>query len=181
MAILKDVELFFAKLNPEKPNDRFDQANPTWEVQIRTRDKKKAKEWKDNNINVKPDEDEEGIFYKATLKKRSKRADGKPQNPVSLVTGDLTPLDHSILGNGSIGNVRIYQYPYEVAGRRGIASMLMAIQVTTLKEYQPKPREDDFQIEEMNVVKVADNQTVDDDQFVSNDLERVLAEDELTF
>lgn len=171
MAILENVELFFAKLDPAKPNGRFDPNNPTWEVQIRTRNKAQAKGWKDLNINVKPDEDDDGVFYKATLKKKSKKNNGEPQNPVSLVGGDLTSIDPNTLGNGSIGNVRVYQYDYEVAGRKGVASMLMAIQVTTLKEYTPKPREDDFKMTEMSVIKVADNQSVDEDQFSSDDLD----------
>ena len=169
MAILKNVELFFAKLDESKPNARFDANNPTWEVQIRTRDKKQAKEWKDLNVNVKTDDDDNGVFYKATLKKKTKKANGEPQNPVNLVGGGLAPIDPNTLGNGSIGNVRIYQYNYEVGGRKGIASMLMAVQVTTLKEYTPKPREDDFEMTEMEVIKVADNQSVDEDQFASKD------------
>ena len=169
MAILKNVELFFAKLDESKPNARFDANNPTWEVQIRTRDKKQAKEWKDLNVNVKTDDDDNGVFYKATLKKKTKKANGEPQNPVNLVGGDLSPIDPNTLGNGSIGNVRIYQYNYEVGGRKGVASMLMAVQVTTLKEYTPKPREDDFEMTEMEVIKVADNQSVDEDQFASKD------------
>jgi len=171
MAVLKNVELFFAKLDPAKPNAMFDKANPTWEVQIRTRDKAKAKMWKELKLNVKTDDDDQGVFYKVTLKKKSKKASGEPQNPVNLVAGDLSPIDPNTLGNGSIGNVRIYQYDYDVAGRQGTASMLMAVQVTTLKEYTPKPREDDFAIEEFEVIKVADNQQVDDDQFVADDID----------
>lgn len=171
MAILKNVELYFAKLNPKKPNDRFDKENPTWEVQIRTRDKAQAKEWKDLSINVKPDEDDAGIFYKATLKKRSKKRNGEEQNPVSLVGGDLSPIDPDKLGNGSVGNVRVYQYDYNIGGREGIATMLMAVQVTTYKEYEPKPREDDFEMTNMKVVKVADNQQIDTDDMVDDDLD----------
>jgi len=171
MAILKNVELFFAKLDPKKPNDRFDPINPTWEVQIRTRDKKQAKEWKDLSIGVKPDEDDHGVFYKATLKKKSKKRDGEPQNPVSLVGGDLTAIDPTVLGNGSVGNVRVYQYDYEIAGRKGIASMLMAVQVTTLKEYAPKPREDDFEMTEMAVVKIADNQDLSEEVSLKEELD----------
>ena len=171
MAILKNCELFFAKLNPTKPNDRFDKENPTWEVQIRTRDKAQAKEWKDLSISVKPDEDDAGIFYKASLKKRSKKRSGEDQNPVSLVGGDLSPIDPDKLGNGSVGNVRIYQYDYNIGGREGIASMLMAIQVTTYKEYAPKPREDDFEMMDMKVVKVADNQQIDFEETSDDDLD----------
>jgi len=170
MAILKDCELFFAKLNPEKPNSMFDKENPTWEVQIRTRNKAKAKQWKEMNLNVKPDEDDSGMFYKATLKKRSKKRDGAPQNPVQLVGGDLSPIDPDKLGNGSIGNVRIYQYPYNVGGRQGTASMLMAVQVTTYKEYEPKPREDDFEMVEMKIEKVADNQVIDIAEELDDDI-----------
>jgi len=175
MAILKNVELFFAKLDPKKPNATFDANNPTWEVQIRTRDKKVVKQWKDLNINVKTDEDDDGIFYKANLKKKTKKANGEPQNPVKLVAGDLTDIDPNILGNGSIGNVRIYQYKYNVGGREGIASMLMAVQVTTLKEYTPKPREDDFEMTDMEVIKVADNQDL------SEEIADKELDDELTF
>ena len=170
MAILKNVELYFAKLNPNKPNDRFDKENPTWEVQVRTRNKAQAKEWKDLSINVKPDEDDKSIFYKATLKKRSKKRNGEDQNPVSLVAGDLSAIDPDKLGNGSIGNVRIYQYDYNIAGREGVASMLMAVQITTYKEYEPKPREDDFEMVDMKVVKVADNQKIDVEEELEDDL-----------
>lgn len=161
MAMLKNVELFFAKLNPSKPNARFDKENPTWEVQIRTRDKSQAKSWKDMSLNVKTDDDDGGIFYKATLKKKSKKRDGTPQKPVDLVGGDLSQLDPDKLGNGSVGNVRIYQYDYDVAGKKGVATMLMGIQVTKYKEYEPKPREDDFEMMDMEVIKVADNQDID--------------------
>ena len=175
MAILKNVELFFAKLDPKKPNATFDVNNPTWEVQIRTRDKKVAKQWKDLNINVKTDDDDDGVFYKANMKKKTKKANGDPQNPVKLMGGDLSDIDPNILGNGSIGNVRIYQYEYKVGTREGIASMLMAVQVTTLKEYTPKPREDDFEMTEMKVVKVADNQDL------SEEVSDKQLDDELTF
>lgn len=177
MAILENVELFFAKLDPKKPNATFDAANPSWEVQIRTRDKAKAKQWKELNLNVRPDEDDEGMFYKSNLKKKSKKRDGTDQNPVNLVGGNLQAIDPNTLGNGSIGNIRIYQYPYNVGGREGIASMLMDVQVTTLREYTPKPRDDAFKMTEMEVIKVADNQSVDDDQFASKDV----SEDDLDF
>jgi hypothetical protein len=97
------------------------------------------------------------------------KRNGEAQNPVTLVGGDLSAIDPNTLGNGSIGNVRLYQYDYDVNGKKGIASMLMAVQITTLKEYTPKPREDDFKMTEMEVIKVADNQVVDEDQFSQND------------
>ncbi len=37
--------------------------------------------------------------------------------------------------NGSTGNVIVYQYYYETAGRKGIATSLTAVQVTDLQEF----------------------------------------------
>jgi hypothetical protein len=172
MAIIKDVSIFFAKLNPEKPNARFDQENPTWELQIRTSDKKVAAEWKAMNLRVTTGEDQDGkLVYRANLKKKSKKRDGTDNLPVTLVNGSLEQINPDTLGNGSKGNVRVYQYPYNVAGKEGIATMLMAVQITELFEFTPKPREDDFAMVETKVVKVADNQEVGKDEFVSSDLE----------
>ena len=172
MAIIKNAELWFAKLNPSRPNATFNKENPTWEVQIRTRDKAQAKSWKEMNLKVTPGEDDDGVFYKANLKKKSKKRDGEPQAPVKVVSGDLEELDPNIIGNGSVANVRIFQYDYEVGGRKGVASMLMAVQVTTLNEYRPKPREDEFDMVDMKVNRIADNQEndVDDVTFDDDDI-----------
>jgi hypothetical protein len=164
MAILKNVELYFCKLDPASPNSRFDTENPTWETQIRTKDKAQAKSWKDMNIRVTPDEDKDGkVFYRANLKKKSKKRDGTDQAPVQVVGGDLSPIDTKNIGNGSIANARVYQYDYNVGGKEGVATMLMAVQITELHEYSPKPREDDFEMLETKVIKVADNQDLSEE------------------
>lgn len=166
MAILKNVELFFAKLDPKRPNATFNTENPTWEVQIRTKDKKQAAEWKALNINVKPDEDSDGkMFYKATLKKKSKKKDDSPNEPVQVVSGNLEKIEPTKIGNGSKANVRLFQYEYEMAGKKGIASMLMAVQITKLNEYIPKPRDDDFEMTDFEVNSVAEmNSDANDDE-----------------
>ena len=163
MAILKNVEIFFAKLDPKRPNSKFNSENPSWEIQIRSRDKKVAQSWKELKLNVKADEDDNGLFYKVNLKKKSKKRDGEPQQPVTLVDGQLNPLDPNTIGNGSVANVRVFQYEYEVGGQKKTASMLMAVQVTKLFEYTPKPREDEFEMTDTEVVKLADNQIIDED------------------
>jgi len=165
--ILKNVELHWAKLDPKRPNTTFN-VDGVWEVQARTRDKKQAQEWKDANLSVKPDEDDDGVFYKTTLKKAAKKRDGEPNAPVKVVNGTLEEINPISLGNGSVGNLRLFQYDYEIGQgkqkKKGIASMLMAIQVTKLNEYVPKPREDEFEMTETVVNRVADNQpAIDDD------------------
>jgi hypothetical protein len=166
--ILSNVELFFAKLDPANPNSRFDKENPTWEVQIRTKDKAVAKGWKENNLRVTPDENDDGVFYRANLKKKSKKRDGTDMAPVNVVAGDLSPVDPATIGNGSVANLSVFQYDYNMNGKDGVASMLMGVQITTLNEYKPRPNQGGFAPTEFTVNKVADNQEVDADM-VAND------------
>lgn len=164
--ILKNVELHWAKLNPKRPNKTFNE-DGVWEVQIRTRDKKQAQEWKDAHLNVSVETDEnDKPYYKAMLKKQCKKKDGTDQAPVKVVNGSLEDINPDHIGNGSIGNVRLFQYDYEVGKgkqkKEGIASMLMAVQITTLNEYIPKPREDDFEMTDTIVNRISDNQLSND-------------------
>lgn len=152
--ILQDCEIWFAKLNPNKPNSRFDSKRPTWEIQIRTEDKAVKKFWEENNLGVKlMDPDEGEMFYRVNLKKKSIKASGEANAPVDVKDGNLNDVDPMSIGNGSIGNVRIFQYEYDKQeGGKGIASVLMGIQLTTHILYVPKERDDDFEKTETTIV-----------------------------
>jgi hypothetical protein len=52
-----------------------------------------------------------------------------------------------MIGNGSIGNVKVYQYAYYVAGRKGTGCSLTAIQITDLIEYKGGSSDDFVAIE----------------------------------
>lgn len=137
MSVLKNVELRWAKLDPKNPVSPF--GTPVWEVQTVTRSKDEAKKWKEIGINVKTSDDDEGIFYFANLKRKAVyEKTGEAAKPVIVVGADLMPIDSTVLGNGSIGNVQLFTKPYEYAGRSGIKVELKAIQVTKLVEYKPQ-------------------------------------------
>ena len=146
MAILKNVEGWWFKLNPARP-DKYDPEKPTWNFQARTTSKAQMKEWKDNHLTVKavredPDDEESKILYwKAQIGKKTKNRDGKDAAPVSIVSsnGDVDP---DTLGNGSIVNVRLFQYDYEFQGKKGIANSLQSIQLVKHVVYTAKPGED---------------------------------------
>jgi hypothetical protein len=162
MAILKNVELFYPRLDPKKPNARFNKEQPTWEVQIRTRDKKVKNEWAALNLKPKTVEDDDGkVFYSVTLRKKSKKKDGEVNQPVKVIDGGLNDINPMSIGNGSIGNVRIFQYEY--GDEKKIASMLMAVQITKLNEYIPKASDDEFEMTETEIVRVADADGGDDE------------------
>ena len=146
MALIKNVEIYFAKLNPKRPNPKFNKENPTWEVQIRTTDKEKKKEWETLNLAVKAVVPDEGVpYYRVNLRKKSIKEDGDNSSPVSVVDGKLNPIDPDSIGNGSIGNIRVFQYEYTNAGNKGIASVLMGMQLTKHIVYTPQARDDDFE------------------------------------
>ena len=132
--IVRDAELHWAKL--VKPVDPF--GTLQWELQMRTRDKDEAKKWKDEFfITTKTEEDDDGVFYKANVKRKAVKKDNSDNTPPDVLDGAKKPIDGNIVGNGSVGNVMLFQYPYEMQGRKGVSSILSKVQVTDLKEYTP--------------------------------------------
>jgi hypothetical protein len=172
MTILKDCQLWFVKANPKFPNNKFNKKNPTWECQIRTESKEQKKIWEDLKLGVKAIVPDEGVpFYRVNLRKKSTKEDGTPSSPVvtvsgKMIEGKLEEIDPDSIGNGSIGNVRIFQYEYEKEiGGKGVASVLMGIQVTKHIVYKPKGRSDDFEEADTEVVdnfETADESVEDD-------------------
>ena len=102
-----------------------------YEAQIETDDSAVAAQWSADHLNVK---ERDGKFV-VSLKRNAKKKDGSDNGKVRVVGADKMPLTKSI-GNGSKGNVIVWQYPYSNAGRSGISGSLTAIQVTELVEYQ---------------------------------------------
>ena len=103
-----------------------------YEMQIATEDKKVAAEWTANHLNVK---EKDGKFT-VSLKRKATRADGSENGPVRVVDPGLNPVANvNQIGNGSRGNVIVWQAPYDAYGRKGVSSSLTAVQVTKLEIY----------------------------------------------
>jgi hypothetical protein len=151
MAILKNVEIHFVHCDPKRPQKKFNPTNPTWECQLRTKDKAVKDEWLALNLRVKPVMDENDVVthYRVNLKKKSLKVSGpkekpvyEPAPPVQVINGKGADVDPNTIGNGSIANVRIFQHDYVYEGKKGIKSILMAIQLVKHIVYVPKPMED---------------------------------------
>ena len=126
--IIKNVELRWAKLST--PVAPF--GTEQWELQI-VGDKSRMKEFEQFG-KVKPTDDGR---ISVNLKKKAKKADGTPAEPVRLVNAAKEPIENrSSVGNGSMGNVMVFLRPYEMMGRSGTSVMLVAVQVTKLVEYK---------------------------------------------
>jgi hypothetical protein len=127
--LISDVTFNWARL--DKPQNPF--GTEQYELQIATTDAAKAEELKANHLNVK--EKETGVFT-VSLKRKAKRADGSDNGKVQVVgTKASDVIDVRTIGNGSQGNVIVWQYPYEGGGRSGIATSLTKVQVVDLKVY----------------------------------------------
>ena len=152
MAILKNVEIWHPRLDPRRPNDRFNKLNPTWEVQMRTTEKSVKKEWEEMGLFVKAIVPDEGKpYWRVNLKKKTGKTDGTKSKPVKVIDGKMNELDPNTIGNGSIANVRVLQREYTRPGteEQAIATTLMGVQVTRLVPYNFEAgedfQEDDFQ------------------------------------
>lgn len=167
MAIIKNCEIYFAKLNPKYPNRKFNKENPTWEIQIQTRSKEQKKEWADLGLPVGvvvPDDDSQP-YFKVNLKRRSKDKKGEPVAPVKVVDGALNEIDPDTIGNGSVGNVRIFQYTYKKQdGSDATASILTSIQITKHVVLHRKPGEE-FEMTETEVIDEQNDGEDDEEEF----------------
>jgi hypothetical protein len=164
MTILHDCEIWFAKLDPRRPNSRFNKQNPTWEVQVRTTSKETKKEWIKNNLSVKDVVPEDGPpYFRVNLRKKSIKVNGDEASPVNVVDGKLQPVDPNSIGNGSVANIRIFQYEYQKQdGSVGIVSVLMGVQLTKHVVYVPKPRDDEFTETDSVVVEASEEPDPDE-------------------
>lgn len=171
MAIISNCELWFAKVNPKRPNNKFNKKNPTWEVQIRTEDKAVKKQWEELSLPVKAVVPDEGNpYFRVNLRKKSIKEDGEKASPIKVVDGKLQDVDPDSIGNGSVGNVRIFQYPFtREDGSKGSASVLMGIQLTKHIVYKAAPRDDIFEETDTEVVQKEPAEDEDETTTSNND------------
>jgi len=143
--ILKDVTVNYVRVDPARPDMNFNkERGGQWSFQIFTRKKEQAKEWREANIDVKMDEDDEGAYYKATLSKPVLKADKLTKSePIEVVNGDLVAIDPNSIGNGTVCNIRVYQYEYTHEGLKNIKTLPQALQVLKhiVNTWKPGPRE----------------------------------------
>jgi hypothetical protein len=193
IVMIKGVEIHYLKADPKKPNAAFNAENPTWEVQLRTTSLEQRDAWKKQGLQVKkltktikaedpeddptkePVMDENGKqIFRVNLKKPSKRKSKEkpgmmePAEPVKVIRGDLSDVEPGTVGNGSKGNVRVFQYSFKdkKTGEDVTTSMLLAIQLTHHVVYVAKPRESDFDMTDTTIEQMANEEDndMDDDE-----------------
>ena len=130
--IFNDVELNWPKL--VTPQLSYDKQGKEWSVQIATTDKAVQEMWEKNHLNTKFNEDTKKWYVE--LKRKVKRANGQ-ENPAPVVVDHaVNELDATKLGNGSKGNIEVFQFPYEMNGRKGVSTRLEGVQVYKFVVYE---------------------------------------------
>lgn len=147
--ILKNVELMWCRLSKDNPYPPYEKSGiPYWGVAIKTTDKLVAGKWqKKYNLNVKRKEYEDEIYYTALLKQPVKTIDGRDLKCPVVVDAKLKPFDANTVGNGSIGNVSVYQYEYS---RGKWASKIQGVQLVKVYLYKPVDKDNLNDFEELD-------------------------------
>lgn len=141
--ILKNVAVYYARLRPEFPN-KYNPAKPAWTLEIRTFDKAVKRDWQAAKIKVTTvDPDDGPVYYKATLRRKLTGKGDKKLDPVEVINGRGVAIDPGSIGNGSICNIRIFQYDSvnPENGESVRVSMLCAVQVVKHIVYTAPARE----------------------------------------
>ena len=140
---LKNVSIYWPRLDPNNPVSGFDETKAKqWEVQIRTEDKRIAKEWNDIGISVKevnPTIDEDFItYYRASLRSKATSRKGKDLPAPEVVDSQLKAVDTTTIGNGSVANINIKKY---LTGMKmyPVGFALRGVQITKLVIFHSGP------------------------------------------
>ena len=151
---LKNAEINWAKL--DRPVNPF--GTEQWELQAATTDKSVADEWTANYLNVK----EKDGKYTVSLKRKAYKADGSAMEPVKVFNGDMSDFsDKGSIGNGSVGNIKVFQFPYEQRGQKGISSSLTAVQLVKLEKYESNAATGGFEVIESATAEAAAESSAD--------------------
>ena len=135
---IDNVEMNWVKI--ASPVDSF--GTMVYEMQIVVT-KEQADVLKSNFFNVK---EKDGKFI-VGLKRKAFKKDGSENGKVRAVDADLKPFENTrVIGNGSVGNVIVWQAPFENMGRKGISNSLTAVQVTEIVEYSGGGSDVDFDV-----------------------------------
>lgn len=161
-SIIKDLTFKWAKLKtPVSPfNDSI------YEMQVLTTDQDKATQLQKSGVSVKKSDGTNSMpvdtFY-ATVKRKAKKRDGTDVPAPPVVDKYGNPVSEDI-GNGSVGDIKLFSFAYSTPQRSGIAASLQAVKVTSLVIFE---REDslDFDFEEEGV-SASEEEALNDGSFL---------------
>ena len=130
-SVIRNVNFYYAKL--DKPVSPF--GTEIYDLQVRF-PKERIEEM---SAYGKVRQVEDGN-YAINITRKAKNAKGQ-KTPVRVVDAEKNSIK-DLIGNGSFGNLIVYQYDWAVSGRTGRKTVLIAVQVTDLIKYVPETEVD---------------------------------------
>jgi len=112
-----------------EPNTTYE---PAWQIDVAIDDETRQK-LESIGLNVKNKGDDRGDFF--SCKRKVVKKDGSKREAPRVIDAKRNPWDSRLIGNGSTVKVKIQPYEYEYAGKAGVTSDLMAVQVIDLVPY----------------------------------------------
>jgi hypothetical protein len=168
MPIVNNVELWYVKVNPSKP-ERYQGKGPAkFSAQLRVKDKKtKETLEKDYGFKFSPLEVNDKIVYKTSISRYAFSAGpngeedvNKPNKPVNVILADGTPVDPDTIGHGSVGNISFYVKDDKSS------RTLKGIQLTKLIKFEPRADEDEFELnDEFEIIENSNGSEENDDPY----------------
>ena len=134
--MVKEVKLYWAKL--DKPVSPF--GTDQWELSIQAPKSREAELAKLGKVKAGFEPNTVAV----QLKKKAVKKDGSEAAKVRVVDSSKNPIDSKTIGNGSVGNVIVFQQDYQIKSpngkvtKEGTSTMLTAVQVVELIKYEPK-------------------------------------------
>ena len=162
--LLQDVEFHYFKSKPVQYKGKMQ-----WEVSIKTTDPAQAENWENNHLNVRHNgtSTKMATEWTVSLNRKVHKRDGTEQDPVRVVDESLKPYtseEQRKIGNGSKGNVIVWQGHYDNEHGKGISTSLTAMQIPRdkLQVYEGSMETVDF--ENLGNVQGADGTQQDSKQ-----------------
>jgi hypothetical protein len=141
-----------------------------WEVSIKTNDPAQAEEWENGHLNVRHNGTSTKMptEWTSSLNRKVFKNDGTPNEPVRVVDETRRPYseeERKKIGNGSRGNVIVWQGHYDNEHGKGVSKSLTAMQIPRdmLQVYEGSMETVDFDL--IGEVSKSDGTSSNEDLF----------------
>ena len=115
------------------PNTTFD-SDGVWEVNVCNLDDEAKATLEADGIAIRNKCDEKGDYVQ--IKRKVRRNDGGVNTAPKVVDSNNSPMHNTLIGNGSLVNVKYRAYDWKFGNKTGVGADLVALQVVDLVEYQ---------------------------------------------
>jgi hypothetical protein len=113
-----------------EPNTTYE---PAWQVDMCIEDADTKAKLESIGLPIKNKGDDRGDFFSA--KRKVKKKDGSDRDAPRVIDAKRNPWDNRLIGNGTIAKIKVQPYDWDYAGKSGVSSDFMGMQVIDLVTY----------------------------------------------